>query len=409
MEFAFLGRQPIMTGTGDVGLYSLLFRKDNAQKIKDKDSSAVYGSVISHLLEGIGLKETLLGKKGMIKVNDQIIIKTDLTLLPKDQVIFELTSQTNFSHKVSEKIENLVGLGYEFALTHTLIDAVIEKRNEEFLQYFHYIIFNVRRLDFDIFHKHEHLFKSYQSQLIATKVETQQGFEMCKRLGFHYFQGHFFEEPIIIKGKKLASDKITLMQILVQFQDGDEMDDIIKSIKYAPDLSILLLKYINTAELSRGKDINTIERAVSLLGRDKLKSWIMLSLFTAKGEKNNPLLIETTLMRAKLMELLCDVVRRSDYRHLAYTVGLLSLSDAIFKVSMRKIMQESHFSDAIKSALVEGEGELGKILKLAIIIERGNFKQIELVSRKLNISLEKLTQMFKESFAYINEVKKVLK
>ncbi|MDH5464223.1 MAG: hypothetical protein OEW60_01265, partial [Thiovulaceae bacterium] len=76
MEFAFLGRQPIMTGTGDVGLYSLLFRKDNAQKIRDKDSSAVYGSVISHLLEGIGLKETLLGKKGMIKVNDQIIIKT---------------------------------------------------------------------------------------------------------------------------------------------------------------------------------------------------------------------------------------------------------------------------------------------------------------------------------------------
>lgn len=405
MEFAFLGRQPIMDLNGDAAFYSLMFRKDSAQNLKEKDSAVIYGSVISHLLDSLGFEKTLLGKKGWIKVNDQVIIKTDLTLLPKDKVVFELTGQTNFSYKVSEQIESLIDQGYEFAMTHTLLDQVIEKRGETFVELFRYIIFNVRRLDFDIYHKYERLFKRIGTKLVATKVESQQGFEMCRRLGFELFQGHFFEEAVILKGKKLGSDKMTLMQILSQLHEGDDLDDVIKSIKYAPDLSISLLKFINSADFSPSKEVDTVERAVSLLGRDKLQSWVLLTLFTAKGERSNQLLIETALMRAKLMELLCDLINRQKFKQQAYTVGLLSLSDALFKVPMRKIMQESHFSEAIQNALVNGDGELGKILKLTVVIERGNFKQIELVSRKLKISLDQFTDLFKDAFAYVGQVR----
>ncbi len=363
-------------------------------------------SAIAQLMHTFDIDKTLEGKKALVKVDDQTIIKTDLSILPKEHMIFELTERSSFSTKVSNVIESLMDQGFEFAITHLLIDDVIQKRDEAFLARFKFIVFNVRKLDFDIYHKHEILFRRLGSTLVATKVETQQGFDMCKRLGFSYFLGYFFEQPRIIKGKKLAADKITLMQVLTKLRSDEEIGEIIKLIKYSPDVSLLLLKFINAAGFSAKKEVDTITQAVNLLGRQKLTSWVMLTLFTAKGESQNQPLVDSSLMRARMMELLCDIVKRSEYKSQAYMVGLLSLSDAIFKVPMRDIVDKGFFSDAVAAALINGEGELGKILKLALIMEQGNFKKIEFIAQKLKLPIEHLSAMFQDAFTYVREVKK---
>ena len=76
---------------------------------------------------------------------------------------------------------------------------------------------------------------------------------------------------------------------------------------------------------------------------------------------------------------------------------------------MRDIIEKGYFSDAIKSALVSGEGELGKILKLVIILEHGNYKKIELISKKLSVPIEELSLMLNKAFTYVLEVKNSLK
>lgn len=409
LEFAFLGRQPVVDLNRDTVLYSLLFRRNNQRKVLLKDSAQGYSIAISELMHSFDIKNTLGTCKGILKVDDQTIIKTDLSILPAENLIFELTETTHFSTKVSHVIEELMDKGYEFSLSHKLVDDVILKRGDDFLARFSMIVFNVRKLDFDVLHKHERLIQKIGIKLMASKVESQQGFEMCKRMGFTYFLGYFFEEPEILKGKKLAGDKVTLMQVLSKLQSDTEIEDIVQQIKFSPDISLLLLKFINSADFSTSKEIDTIGQAVKLLGRKKLTSWVILGLFSSTDEVSNQTLVDTSLMRGRMMELLCELLGRNEYKDAAFTVGLLSLSDAIFKVPMRDIIENGYFSDAVKNALVSGEGELGKILKLTMILEHGNYKKIELISKKLSVPIEELALMLNSAFTYVVEVKKSLK
>jgi EAL and modified HD-GYP domain-containing signal transduction protein len=409
LEFAFLGRQPVVDAEEKTLLYSLLFRRSNARKVPFKDAAAGYSVAISELMHSFNIESTLDGKKGILKVDDQTIIKTDLSILPAKHLIFELAETTHFSVKVSKVIEELMDKGYEFSLSHKLVDEVILKRGEDFLARFSMLVFNVRKLDFDVLYKHELLIKKLKMTLMATKVETKQGFEMCKRLGFTYFVGYFFEQPEILKGKKLTANEIALVQILSKLQNDDEIDEIVKTIRYAPDVSVLLLKFINSADFSTKKEIDTISQAVKLLGRKNLTSWVTLTLFAGTEGKPNQTLIDTALMRARMMELLCGLLKRKEYESQAYMVGLLSLSDTIFKISMRDIVEHGYFTDAVKSALLQGEGELGKILKLAVVVEHGNYKKIELISRKLSVPIDELSLMFNDAFSYVLNVKKALK
>lgn len=409
MEFAFLGRQPVVDCNRDTVLYSLLFRRSNTRKVPLKDAAAGYSVAISELMHSFNIEETLGKSKGILKIDDQTIIKTDLTVLPAEHLIFELTETTHFSLKVSKVIENLMDKGYEFSLSHKLIEEVLIKRDEDFLARFSMITFNVRKLDFEILHKYESIIRKHDLTLLASKVETQQGFEMCKRLGFTLFLGYFFEQPQILKGKKISADKLTLMSILSSLQSDDDLSEVIEKMRHAPEVSVLLLKYMDSAKIATKKKVESVEQAVHLLGRQKLMTWVTLTLYTSSDGSGNQTLVDTSVMRARMMELLCGVLKRKEYEKQAYLVGLLSLSDAIFKVSMRDIVEKGPFSDAIKSALISGEGELGKILKLAIIVEHGNYKKIELISRKLNVPISELSLMFNSAFTYVMDVKKSLK
>jgi c-di-GMP phosphodiesterase len=408
MEFAFLGRQPVVDVNSKTVLYSLLFRRSNTRKVPLKDVASGYSVAISELMHSFSIEDTLEDKKGILKVDDQTIIKTDLSILPPEHLIFELTETTHFSVKVSKVIEALMDKGYEFSLSHKLVDEVILKRGDDFLSRFSMIVFNVRKLDFDVLYKHERLIKKIGITLMASKVESQQGFEMCKRLGFTHFLGYFFEEPEILKGKKLSSDKVTLLQILTKLQSNPDMSEAIQSIKFAPNLSLLLLKFINSAAISPAKEIDTISQAVKLLGPKRMLSWVALTLFTASEDGTNETLVDTSLMRARMMELMCDLLGRKEYLEQAFMVGLLSLSDAIFIVPMRDVVENGYFSDAVKSALLQGEGELGKVLKLTLVLERGNYKKIELISRKLSVPIEELSLMLNNAFTYVVQVKKSL-
>ncbi len=406
MKYAFLGRQPILDKNAETIFYSLMFRKNHSREEKLKDYAPAYAELLSQLLQSFDLDTLLEGKRGWVKIDDQTLIKTDLTLLDKEHLLFELTDTSHFSGKLSKIIEPLIDAGYHFALAHTLIDEVIEKRGEDFVGLFDYIVFNVRKLDFDILHKHERLFKRLDMPLVATRVETKAGFEMCKRLGFSYFMGHYFEQVEIIKSHKLSAQKSTLLQLLSLLKSEADMSELVRTIRFDPSLSLQLLKYVNSAAFTTKEEIVSIDKAVSLLGRDKLNGWVSLNLFSAdEGELKNAALIETALMRARMMELLSETLGRKEYQEQAYIVGLLSLIDAFLGVSMREIAKESVFSKAVCNALIHGEGELGKILKLVIVIESGSFKKIELISKKLKIDLEKLSMMLQSAYAYVNEVK----
>ena len=50
--------------------------------------------------------------------------------------------------------------------------------------------------------------------LIAAHVESQTQMELCRLLGFHLFQGHYFAKPVIVEGRKLDASTQGLLRLV---------------------------------------------------------------------------------------------------------------------------------------------------------------------------------------------------
>ena len=57
-------------------------------------------------------------------------------------------------------------------------------------------------------------FQRFDVQLIAEKVETRYQLQSLAEIGFKYYQGFFYHEPEIIKGKVIAPIKTQMLQLM---------------------------------------------------------------------------------------------------------------------------------------------------------------------------------------------------
>ncbi len=84
-------------------------------------------------------------------------------------------------------------------------------------------------------------------------------------------------------------------------QGGSELVEVSDEISNSPELSINLLKYINSAGSGVKCEVSSIGQAVSFLGRLPLSQWLMLFLYAgAENRFANPLM-ESAILRANIM------------------------------------------------------------------------------------------------------------
>lgn len=136
----------------------------------------------------------------------------------------------------------------------------------------HIDIFN---LDIHQYSKKENLewlgkLKKREIKVIAKKIETLEQYEEYMHLGFVYFQGCFLSHPRILKGKKLETNKIAIMQLLSIFHNNESDIAIVEEALNADlTLSYKLLKLMNSAFFNLPSNVESIKRAIVLIGRKK--------------------------------------------------------------------------------------------------------------------------------------------
>jgi len=138
-----------------------------------------------------------------------------------------------------------------------------------------------------------------------------------------------------------------------------------------------------------------------MIGRERLNSWLELMYYAnekidVKEDGNETLQINLqVLQRAYLMkELAYSIKKSTNFANIAYMIGILSVSEIMFKESYNKLMEQITIDKEIANALLDHKGVLGRILELAIAIEKNdlllissNIVELNLSERELNTSL----------------------
>jgi EAL and modified HD-GYP domain-containing signal transduction protein len=204
--------------------------------------------------------------------------------------------------------------------------------------------------------------------LLAEKVETKLEYNKYKRMGFSLFQGFYFARPEPVSGGRTDGDRSSLIHLLAALQNPNiSMDRIATLITNNVSLATKVLQLLNSAAIGLPRRVASIHEAVVMIGTERLRRWaslLVLSSFTDKPRQ----LMEMALVRARMCELAATELAMGD-PDVFFTVGLLSVADALMDRPMAKVVASLPLNNEVSVALTDRAGPAGAALEIALAFE----------------------------------------
>ncbi|SIS42757.1 EAL and HDOD domain-containing protein [Neptunomonas antarctica] len=368
-----MARQPIFSKSQDVVAFELLFRgSDGVSLATLKDEFATFDVVMNtyaNIVKAGGNQKVPC----YLKVTDKVLLADLLPDLPPSLFSLEILGRSDVSPAFVEKLQELSKKGYRIVL------ADYDPENPKFtvlLNVIHVLKLDIQKLGLSELPGIIQKLKPYQLDLLADKVETKDEFRQCLEMGFTLYQGYFLSRPVAVKGKKINSNKILLLQLLGELEQENATGVTLEEIAINdPALTYKILKVVNSAAFHVPREINSLSHAITLLGMEQIRRWIMLFLSTSQDGKPNEL-TRNMLIRGRMCELLAELMGHPNTMNY-FIVGLLSQLDAMFDIEMKELLKEVPLSSELKNALLYYSGAMGETLKDVEFYERGQFDQLQ--------------------------------
>ncbi len=292
--------------------------------------------------------------------------------LPKNRVVLEILENIEPSPRVTEAIAALSQQGYTIALD----DFVFHDRFRPFLELADIVKIDVLgKSEKQLQQETRHL-RDYRVRLLAEKVESREVFDTCKQIGFFYFQGFFFYRPDIVRGREIPGNRPALLELLGNIQDPSiSLNRLVEFIRNDLSLSYKVLQYVNSAYVGLPRRVDSIEKAACMVGIDRIRTWATLIIMTTGKEQPTEILV-IALVRAKMCERLGHRLD-SDSPEKYFTMGLLSVLDALYQSPMQEIVKNLPLPDDLLEALASGTGTMGIVLNCVKAYELGEWLELK--------------------------------
>lgn len=385
MAEILVGRQPILNRQKVTIGYELLYRAlqtDSTARVSDGATATSH--VFANTMFEMGLQNIVGSKLAFINFTREFFVEETLSQL----LINIKGEQINPEQMVVEVLEDI-------ALDTSLLRALQELKKRRFVIALDDVdlysrvtpilntgLINIVKVDLmsiDRFILPDLVCSVKQNGilLLAEKVETPEEFSACMRMGFDFFQGYFFSKPETIMGvrKNMTVSRLNLMRSLAATMDPNaDFGNLNEIISKDVGLSYKLLRLVNSGYFSLSRQISSIHQAISLIGLQQLRSWMMLLMMSTVDNKPHEL-TRMALSRAKMCELSARALGSRD-NDTYFLIGLLSVLDAILDIPMDKVVDGLSLTPEISAALVNRAGNAGIMLSGVTATEEGNWDYI---------------------------------
>ena len=400
----FLARQPILGRDQHLVAFELLFRaagEDDDAKLTD--GAAATAAVISHASQ-LGMEQVVGEQLAFVNVDEVVLMSDFVRFLPAHKVILEILETVVPTEQLLARVAELKELGFKFA-----VDDVVEHSAEldKLVALVDVIKVDVKGLAPEELARLADSLKGTGKKLLAEKVETLDEFRLCMELGFEYFQGYYFARPAILTGKKITPSEMGILRLLELVNSNADSQAIEAAVKRDALISLNLLRLVNS-RAAPGPQIESLSQALSQLGRRQLSRWLQILVYTSAGQVDldSPLLLLATT-RGKLLEMMTLHVRPGDTASAdrAFTVGIMSLADALFSVPMADILDNVEVADDVRAALLDREGDFGTMLRVAELLEAADCgRKLAAALRRVGLTVPEIREIELAAFNWVREL-----
>lgn len=205
--------------------------------------------------------------------------------------------------------------------------------------------------------------------LVATGLGAVDEIELVLQRGITLAGGRFDGRGAAPAPRPLDAALHRICELMNQLALDRDTAEVADTLRADVALSYRLLRWANSPALGLSRGVETVEQAVTLLGRTELHRWLsVLLLSAAKGRPAAAAMQEHALARGRLFELLARA-RGEAAPAALFTLGMLSQLDLLLQVPMATALEPLRLSDPARQALLHAAGPWACYLAVASALE----------------------------------------
>ncbi|MEJ5914281.1 EAL and HDOD domain-containing protein [Pseudokineococcus sp. 1T1Z-3] len=203
-------------------------------------------------------------------------------------------------------------------------------------------------------------------QLLAERVEDAADLAECALAGYTLFQGFWFDRPRVVEGVSLSPSQLVCVRLLGLLSDPrTDAAQVEHLVREDPALALRVLRWVGSAASGVRGEVTSVGQALTLMGPRTLSSWLVLAMLGEQAHHEVDDVVRV-LTRARTCEMLAPHRGVADEHH---TVGLLSAVAEVLGCDVSELVRSTGLSPATASALLAGEGSLGRLLAAVRAVE----------------------------------------
>lgn len=400
-ETILVARQPIFTVNQTIWGYELLFRSktDLSQAvITDADQAT-----LEVIADGFAVATESVAAEARVLINfpRNLLLGEAPYVLPANRAVVEILETVTPEPEILAACTRLKEAGYTLALDDFIgqsgfepLCALADIVKVDLLQQTPESVMAIVKA-----------LRRYSVTLLAEKVETREMFEICKRLGFVYFQGYFFRKPEIVEGRKLSASQASRIRLLHELSHGADMEQLVRILEADVSLSYRLLRYINSVQFALMKKVESIQRAASMLGRKNLQQWLQVTLLAdMNAAPRAQELVRLSVIRARFFQLLAEAGKAPLNPEAMFLLGFFSLLDGILDQPMEVILAELPLDPGVQAILTNSTHPHAPWLGLAQELDRGHWPGVRVQAEALGLPLAQVGAAYHEAMVWTDEM-----
>jgi EAL and modified HD-GYP domain-containing signal transduction protein len=340
----YVARQPIMDLRGRVHAYELLFRS-GPEAFFSGDGNLATRTMLDNTVI-FGLERLTSGSPAFVNCTSESLIERMVDILPPSMTVLEILESLEPTPSLVQECCKLKAAGFRIAL-----DDFIWKPNlEPLVQLADYI-----KVDFTLTGPAARVnlrkqLSNVTVALVAEKVETQEEYWQAREEGFIFFQGYYFCRPVLLKNRKVPSNRLSQIGILEALRgDSINLHKLSLLVKRDASLTYRLLRLVNSPVCAMRQEVSSIETALLVVGEDTFRRMAMLAITCELGANQPAEVLRMAFLRGRFCELASRFCAFDATEQ--YLLGMLSLLPAMLHLPMEILTPELPLRDAVRKAL----------------------------------------------------------
>ena len=357
MQKSFVGRQPIYREGVDVFAYELRSPDSELSQPAFKNGDRETATALMSEFINVGLESVVGPHPAFADVPRDFILSDYCSEVPKDGVVLQVAKDVQGDDDALSALSRLADDGYSIALT----DFLYRDELRPLAELADTVKLNVRALDRDAVAKQVDALRPFNLKLLAEEVETHEDYRFCKDLGFDYFEGYFFCQPQYSDRMVLPHNRLSTLQLLSKLQNPEiSLNELEQAVGQDLAMSFRILRYLNSPINALPRQVNSLRHAIVLIGTALIRQWASVIWLEGIEDKPRELMI-MSMVRAQMCQQLGASMGCRNLDQF-FTVGLLSLLDALMDRPMEAVLKELPLVAPVKDALITQSGTLGAAL-----------------------------------------------